>query len=587
MKTFSRVINNLDELNGFLTKDDLCIEYQNSDAILVQIFSASSEESWLNTLLEKIEQQCPKATVIGTTTAGEINHGQTIADATVISVSCFKNTRLKSFVVNGHETSAREAGKTLCQTLNSLDGPVAGALLLGTTITLDMAQVFDGMSGLDENIAVFGGGAGIYDIGDESKILHQRETLDCGVVAVAFIGSDLSIDTQTYLGWIPLSKEMTITEVDHMTVKRVDHEPAYEIYRRYLGIPADDDFYFNALEFPFLISRNNELLARIPVSVDDAGALQFVADIKEGEKFRIGYGNPDLIIEHSEKIVDRLRQQSPESIFLYSCGCRRFLMQEGIAQETEPFEAIAPTTGFYTYGEFFRGHAADISLLNSTLVAVMMREGPAPATPSTKQADTHSSSSSDPYANQHNRVISKLTHFISEVTKELEQAHEEAMIQATTDQLTGLCNRRKIEQLLEDQIEQAKQSGQPFSVAMVDIDYFKQLNDAFGHHIGDQVLKGIADTLRQRIRTQDSIGRWGGEEFLIVFPQTDLDEAVRLSEALRQVISALNFPDIGNKTASFGVTQFKLEDDSTSLVCRADNALYEAKSSGRNCIITQ
>ena len=135
------------------------------------------------------------------------------------------------------------------------------------------------------------------------------------------------------------------------------------------------DFFQNSLEFPFLIYRNGQIIARTPFFVNKKdGSIQLVSDVHVGEKFRIGYGNPQMIIKESVHIQNQMQFFKPNAIFLYTCICRRFLLQEDINLETLPFNNIAPTAGFYTFGEFCSNNKFN-SLLNSTMVAVGFREG--------------------------------------------------------------------------------------------------------------------------------------------------------------------------------------------------------------------
>jgi diguanylate cyclase (GGDEF)-like protein len=114
------------------------------------------------------------------------------------------------------------------------------------------------------------------------------------------------------------------------------------------------------------------------------------------------------------------------------------------------------------------------------------------------------------------------------------------------------------------------------------VDSFKRVNDSFGHSAGDHVLAGTATAIRQQLRTTDTFGRWGGEEFLVVAPETDREQAALLAERLRAVVAQQIYPQVGNVTASFGVAIYHCEDTAESLVRRADAALYRAKLNGRN-----
>lgn len=154
--------------------------------------------------------------------------------------------------------------------------------------------------------------------------------------------------------------------------------------------------------------------------------------------------------------------------------------------------------------------------------------------------------------------------------------------QATTDPLTGLPNRRHLDDELERQVARARRNPQPLAVMIIDIDHFKDVNDRFGHEVGDRVLRGFAARLTATVRGADVVGRWGGEEFLLVAPHTDLEGALELAERGRAEVTDQPFSDIGPLTASFGVAAMASDESARSLVRRADLALYAAKRDGRD-----
>lgn len=151
-----------------------------------------------------------------------------------------------------------------------------------------------------------------------------------------------------------------------------------------------------------------------------------------------------------------------------------------------------------------------------------------------------------------------------------------------TDKLTGLFNRMRLDEALTRELQRAERFKQPFSVILLDIDYFKLVNDTHGHLVGDRLLVEVAKVLQAHTRDTDIVGRWGGEEFMIVCPNTDRLGAVRSAENLREIFQAHCFPVITHKTISLGVTSYCPGDRLESIVGRADAALYEAKNNGRN-----
>jgi diguanylate cyclase (GGDEF)-like protein len=153
---------------------------------------------------------------------------------------------------------------------------------------------------------------------------------------------------------------------------------------------------------------------------------------------------------------------------------------------------------------------------------------------------------------------------------------------AITDRLTGLYNRRKLDETLNSELERSLRFHHPFAVVIMDIDHFKSVNDQHGHQVGDQVITELASLMRQSIRRIDIVGRWGGEEFLLICPMTDINGSCQVAENLRKTIQDHPFPVIGRLTVSFGVASWLPGEVIDELLARADKGLYEAKRNGRN-----
>ena len=151
-----------------------------------------------------------------------------------------------------------------------------------------------------------------------------------------------------------------------------------------------------------------------------------------------------------------------------------------------------------------------------------------------------------------------------------------------TDSLTKVYNRLKMDEVFIQQIATSKRYQSPLSVIMLDIDYFKGINDEFGHVVGDSVLKTIAQLIKSNLRTNDFLGRWGGEEFLIICPSINIDDARFVAEKLRATLADTGFSPLKKVTASFGVAEWEADESQESLISRADAALYRAKNAGRN-----
>jgi diguanylate cyclase (GGDEF)-like protein len=157
---------------------------------------------------------------------------------------------------------------------------------------------------------------------------------------------------------------------------------------------------------------------------------------------------------------------------------------------------------------------------------------------------------------------------------------------AVHDALTGIYNRYGINEILNQKISEYSRTGVNMSIIFFDIDFFKRINDTYGHDIGDYVLENIAKIVSDEIRSSDVFARWGGEEFIVFLPNTELKSAIMVAEKLRKSIEQHAFNNIETITCSFGVTTLKKDDTKTSFLKRADELLYRAKESGRNCVIS-
>jgi len=179
-------------------------------------------------------------------------------------------------------------------------------------------------------------------------------------------------------------------------------------------------------------------------------------------------------------------------------------------------------------------------------------------------------------------------------SNQLRQTLDEVRREATRDVLTGLFNRKHMEMKFHELSQAYKEEGTDFSVVMMDIDFFKSINDSYGHKVGDAVLEYIGKTIRDAVKGRDVPARYGGEEFIILLPQTTCENACRLAENIRKEIANKNIKitktqqKVGQITISAGVAQIKKEDMGNNYVIeRADRALYLAKDSGRNNVKSQ
>lgn len=171
---------------------------------------------------------------------------------------------------------------------------------------------------------------------------------------------------------------------------------------------------------------------------------------------------------------------------------------------------------------------------------------------------------------------------LNDAAESLKQKNSELERLSITDKLTGLYNRTKIDQSLSYELSQYIRSGQSFAVILGDVDHFKAINDHLGHQKGDQALVHLAQILQTEIRSIDMLGRWGGEEFVIIFPNTEATEALALANRLREQLKVHAHPELGWIKMSFGISGSLPGDTVDSILQRSDRALYQAKTEGRD-----
>jgi diguanylate cyclase (GGDEF)-like protein len=172
---------------------------------------------------------------------------------------------------------------------------------------------------------------------------------------------------------------------------------------------------------------------------------------------------------------------------------------------------------------------------------------------------------------------------LAHINHRLQQHEAQIVASSLTDPLTGVGNRRRLEQALAAAVNYAHRTGTGLCAIMADLDHFKQVNDTYGHAAGDSVLTAFGDLLRRHTRAIDIVARFGGEEFVVLVPNTDLEHAVVIANRIRESLAACPIESLPEPvTASFGVAEMAPDEPGSGLLRRADAAMYEAKRSGRN-----
>lgn len=574
MKQLVFNIENQNELTGCIDNfKKECPDHYSS--LLVSLFTHWNDPAVIRELMTTIKKHLPQAQIVGMTSSGGIVDGGLVLHSTVVNFMVFNDTWLKifSFDENIDPVETGDLFLVECQAMRNLQG----IEFLATLHTFNVQAFMKRLEPLPESVAVFGGGADTYEAGDITYVFSEETILNAGMIAVCFDSPTLAVHVHSGFGWKPLGAPMRITSTHgNMIVRELDNLPAISVYEKYLKISGNQYFHKNTLEFPLLLERNGTSLARLPDDYMEDGSLVFNADCHEGEYVRLAYGDTEEILRHTLHIQQAIVQTSPEGVLVFSCVTRRIFLQDAVELELRHYRDIAPTAGLYTHGEFDR-RGGRIQMLNMTLVSASFRESaitePPKVLPDADQGEINDAMS----------LAQRLACFITVTSQELVQANHKLTVLAKHDRLTDLYNRGEIEATLKHHLDSFVA---PLSVVMLDIDNFKSINDTFGHEMGDAVLKNVAKLMTENIRQVDAAGRWGGEEFLIVLPGSDLHAATVVAERIRQKLaSAQILPGKRKVTASFGAAAVHDGEEYLTFYQRVDRNLYTAKQTGKNRVV--
>ena len=373
MKTLNFNYESPEILQEYCNNDNFKNLYSKSKAILVQIFSGIVDEKICLSAAQAIKNVLPKAQIIGVTTACGIIEGRLSSKTIVVAVSFFEATTLKVVIQNSNNTldktflSPYQIGEKIG---NELEHPENKVFIgFGTSLTLNTEQILQGLGETNPNTPIAGGNAADDYLNEKTYIFTENEITDCGFVVAALRSNNLKVNRHSHLSWQPIGKEMKVTKASHLKVHTIDNIPALDIYKKYLANDIEIDFTEKAMMFPLLVNRNGVWIARITNSYLPDGTLNLIADLHEGEMVQFGFGNIDMILASSLNLVETIIPQNPETLFVYSCAIRRYFMRDSIDLETLPVQNLAPTIGFFTFGEYFHNKNAN-EILNTTLTVL-------------------------------------------------------------------------------------------------------------------------------------------------------------------------------------------------------------------------
>lgn len=581
MKQRTIVFDKADKMDDVALQLLNFIEETPHKKVLFQAVEPSGDIDYIKTGLEYAHVALPEITIIGMTSHCAMTRDTHAAKFPVVSVLLFEENDFSTFSYDCKLMTPKEVGIALCQELQSLKD-IKGILVMGSDITLTPQDFINEVSAKYPGIPLFGALAGTSTLrADQSLVFHNGDVYDRGMVIVVFHGPTLEITTHYNLGWKPLGNTLTVTEsYPDGRVTKINNKPAVTVYNKYLGVPINDYFFENTAAFPFIFKHNNKTVARVALK-HTVTSLQFGIEIPEGTKFSLAYAKANYLLDESLTCANKMNEFQPDAILIYACMSRRTLMGDELAErEFSYFKKVNKNaTWSCGYGELLYDDKGD-GLLNGSLVAVGIREG-------TKDSTKELIPIVDPELQAEPEVIDltdRLISFLESTTEDLNDNINLLENMASHDQLTKIYNRAALDHHFDEVIHNLSPL-ENIAMIMFDIDHFKRVNDTYGHDVGDKVIVGVVNTIKERLPDNAFFARWGGEEFMCILPNCDKETAIDLAERVRIRVSVTDFTPVDQVTISIGVCLIDKDADKIVSFTKVDKALYEAKETGRNKVV--
>ena len=374
---------------------------------IIQLFTSVTDKKKIQKILNQLAKDFPECMLVGTTTAGEISHANMYDNETIISLSLFEKTKIK---IQRSKNIDTNSGIKLSNELCSKN--TKALILLSEGLKgLDYEGFIKGIKKQHPKVIIAGGLAGDNFKLQKTFVFMGTKIYTEGALGISFSGSTLYASNDYNLNWKPIGKEFTITSVKGNLLQKIDSKNAIKTFKKYLGAEIFDNNCASLSDFQLLYKEGNTVVSRTPMGIENNSIL-LAAPIKEGQKVQFGFSNASSIISGADKITHNLLKNPAEAIYIYSCIARKTLLGKKLESEFKPLESIAPTAGFFTYGEFYSTNKNN-ALLNCTTTILVLSES----------KNTHKRNKHLSTVNQRldSVTFKALTHFIKQTSSELEE----------------------------------------------------------------------------------------------------------------------------------------------------------------------
>lgn len=599
MRQYLITAENASELKSKIIKVRERINIERPKSVMVRAFLIEWQIERVEEFCKVLHDELPMAEIVGCGSNGSIVDSRVMEGKHLFIVTLFDKTELQTLTYEfGRGLESVISGAISAEIDRRSD--VCAVELFTTLLKIDARKFLGGIHFRNKSIAVFGSNVmGVVpnatdDLKESAFILSRNGVVKCGAVMVIYKGTDLQVKLDRALGWKPLGMEMEVNKSSTRIIQEIDNKPAYEVYHNYLDIPNDENFVANTIGFPFYTYEHGHDVLRIPADCTKDGCIISNAGIPQGRKLRLSYGNPVEILEEIKKCRERIRQFKPEIVLIYDCILRKAFWGSGIDLELSVFDKFNHTAGFFSEGELY-GVSAGIIHNECTFMVIAMKEKDGEDVGDYERAQIQTAKEVSmlrrmaTFVERTTSYLSTAYQQLSILNRQLQMVNVQLSYMALTDELTQLFNRREIEQRIHNAFENTKMRGSTVSLIMVDIDFFKKVNDTYGHAVGDMVLREVARIIRAQVNedNDEAAGRWGGEEFIVLLPGYNAEGAGKVAERLRREVEVFEFDEVGHRTVSVGVAAARPGETEDQVFIRADNALYRAKEGGRNRVVIE
>lgn len=362
MKLFNHIFETIPILENFISH----LDTQNR-TIFIQVLCGDFESNELQNILNSLKAKLPNASIIGASTAGGIVNGKISRNSIVISFSLFDAVDVQTyyFPKSDFQNGVSAASKVLKENTKA-------CIIFSEALRGDAEYFLEGFSSINDKIVVAGGNAGddfqfkkTFVI--ESNIIHEE-----GVVVATLNSDSLHVNNQYSLEWTPIGSKMTVTKCDKNVIYEINNKPVEEIFAHYLGKESISTLPKSAIEFPLVKLKEDIVVARSMIDCKDGGFV-FAGHFIEGDQVKFALGNVDEVLKNASVIQSHIANHPAEATYIYSCSVRDLFLKDQLNYEFGLIDGVAPTAGFFAYGEFFHS-ATKNQLLNITTTTLTLSE---------------------------------------------------------------------------------------------------------------------------------------------------------------------------------------------------------------------